>query len=500
MYQSIVDKLKISAEDLLDIDEAKIIKFEKIVKSQTMLDDAHFKTDENHSIIATLRDSEKRKFIYIIEKHPRLKSFLSNGKLLESQTLTIDQDIVASVNIDNTAFRTFINPYLNAILIPKLKNAINTNQFFYVLDKIKNDWLFSEGIKFQCQNILRHKIATTIHLLKTKQHVKPIKYTQSSGFGALIAYSVSNNGLDITKEYLEVLVKQLKHVHSRTKIASHYHKSLVAIHNAKLDNEAINHFVESHINNHISRVILDKKTPNEWGTQVLLTIAVLLVAVIGATVFNHFNEKERVEPYSLKDVNNFYTSFNTLYGPHITRDANGVLKNIEGQLILKAYKYPYDINSELTHSIFFPFYKPFPEVNSPSQHKLTIENLDRDKSLIVFRKNNYNHCTLLRPRSKITTFVAPRDSLIFYRGKFLNVSDYGGLSAFNGIYKHSSKADRLRFFNIYVVDSQHESDHALIQMKDFGKLIFQDIKTTEHTTSYVGKNIIDINILDTYLD
>ncbi|MCD2259540.1 hypothetical protein [Psychroserpens luteolus] len=500
MYQSIVDQLKISVEDLLDIDEIKIIRFEKIVKSQTMLNDAHFKNEENHSIIDILRDPEKRKFIYIIEKHPRLKSFLSNDKPLESQTLTIDRDVIDSLNIDDTAFRKFINPYLNAILIPKLKNAINSNQFFYALDKIKNDWLFSEDIKFQCQNILRHKIVTTIHLLKTKQQIKAIKYTKSNSFGALIAYCASNNGLDVTKEYLEILVKQLKKVHSRTKIADHYHKSLIAVHNSKLDNEAINRYVESHINNHISCVILDKKTSNEWGMQLLLTIAVLLITVVGATIFNHFNEKKQVEPYSLKDVNNFYTAFNSLYGPHITRDANGVLKNIEGQLIMKAYKYPYDINSELTNSIFFPFYKSFPEVSSSSQHKLTIENLDRDKSLIVFRKNNYNHCALLRPRSKITTFVEPKDSLIFYRGKFLNISDYGGLSTFNGIYKHSSKADRLRFFNVYVVHSQHQSDHALIQMKDFGELKFQDIKTTEHRTSYVGKNIIDINILDTYLD
>ena len=500
MYQSIVDKLKISAEDLLDIDDDKIIKFEKIIKSQAILDNTPFKTEANNAIIDTLRDEKKRQFIYIIEKHPRLKSFLSNGKPLESQTLTIDQKILEPLQIDDVAFRKFIEPYLSGILIPKLKNALNSNQFFYVIDKVKNDWLFSEDIKFQCQNILQHKIATTIHLLKTKQQIKPTKYIQSTGFGALISYSASNGGLDITKKYLEALVKQLKQVHSRTKRASHYHKGLIAIQNAKLDNQILNDYVEAHINGHIARVVLDKKTPNEWGMQVVITIAVLVVVIIIASIINHVNENGTVEKYSTKDVNNFYNSFNSLYGPHISRDANGVLKNIEGQLILKAYKYPYDRNTELTHSIFFPFYKPFPKVSDSTPYHLTIENLDIDKSLIVFRKNNYNHCVLLRPRSKVTTFVAPKDSLIFYRGKFLNISDYGSLSTFNGIFKHSSKADRMRFFDVYVVHSQHQSDSAVIQMKNFGKLEFQDIKTTVHRTSYVGKNIIDINILGTYLD
>ncbi|MDG5491246.1 hypothetical protein [Psychroserpens sp. SPM9] len=500
MYQSIVDLLDISPEDLLNIDDAQIIRFEKILKSKIVIDHSSFNTEDTHHIISVLRDPKLRKYFYMIEKHPKLKAFLTSKAPLESKTLTINSTLISKLEIDVNQFRSFIEPYLKPLLLPQLKQAINTNAFAFVLDNIKTDDLYSESLKFECQQLILNKIRTTIHLLETHPNLKTTKYIKENSFGALVKHSASGYGLELTKTYIETLVKQLKQVHSRSKNANHYYQGLLATSHANIENNGINRFVEAHINNHVSRTILDKKTPDEWGIQVLLTIAVLGLTMVIAMVLKSYNENQVIKKYSAKDVTNFYQSFNDTYGKHLTKDANGVLKNIEGQLILKAYKYPYDINNDLYNPLFFPFYETFPKANTSTPHTLTIENLDSDKSLIVFRKNKYNHCELLPPRSRLTTFVAPKDSLIFYRGKFLNIDDYGGLSIFNGIFKHSSKADRLRFFQVYIVDSKHKSKHARIQMKQFGTLSFQNLNTKQVTTSYVGENIIDLAILESYLD
>lgn len=180
-YISLIDELGLDIEALSNIDASKIIRLQKQLKANAVLNNTS-NLGELSLLIEHFKDEKTKQNHLFVEKHVWLK------KIISGQYTDISED---SIIIDNEAIknpealRHFLTPYFKENIKPFLSAALNNGKYQLLLLVVRRNFLFSEEINQIIVNFFKSKLNyASVYLRKGKTLEKghPIAYINDYDF------------------------------------------------------------------------------------------------------------------------------------------------------------------------------------------------------------------------------------------------------------------------------------------------------------------------------
>ncbi|WP_442265376.1 hypothetical protein ACSIGC_13720 [Tenacibaculum sp. ZS6-P6] len=206
MYISPIDILDISLEDLEQIDKKNIIRLEKRLKVLRLQNqDEFYNLDEMHLLIEQLKDSEKRKSIIFIEKHPKFKEFISSGNDDGPSTFFFEEEFIKNLS----QYSDFLAPYLDTYFFPLLKRDYQAKKYDTIIEALNYEEIFSSDLLLRCYKYLEQQtiiLIETIKITKAKtlyEKCPQVTYDTHTDLLNLLPYGISD---DLKLDYVNALV------------------------------------------------------------------------------------------------------------------------------------------------------------------------------------------------------------------------------------------------------------------------------------------------------
>ncbi|WP_299673971.1 hypothetical protein [uncultured Tenacibaculum sp.] len=206
MYISPIDILDISLEDLEQIDKKNIIRLEKRLKVLKLQNqDEFYNLDEMHLLLEQLKDSEKRKSIIFIEKHPKLKEFISSGNDDGPSTFFFEEEFIEKLS----EYSDFLAPYLDTYFFPLLKRDYQAKKYDTIIEALNHEEIFSSDLLLRCYKYLEQQtiiLIETIKITKAKtlyEKCPQVTYDTHTDLLNLLPYGISD---DLKLDYVNALV------------------------------------------------------------------------------------------------------------------------------------------------------------------------------------------------------------------------------------------------------------------------------------------------------
>lgn len=159
MYISPVDILEISVDELMNLDSKGLIRLEKrlrIQKLQNKSDD--YNPQQFDALLTQLADDSKKSSIFFVEKHPRLKKFVSSGKDDGTKTFIIDQRILDQA----PHIKEFLAPYFDAYFMRLVKQDYQAKKYDTIIQAMKYKGLFTDQLLTKYYEYIKGQIKIVV--------------------------------------------------------------------------------------------------------------------------------------------------------------------------------------------------------------------------------------------------------------------------------------------------------------------------------------------------
>ena len=142
-YISLIDQLGIDIDTITNLDSAKIIRLQKQLKANAVLNNTS-NLGELSALIENLKTESVRNNHIFVEKHPWLKQIISgNYANVPQNVIKINTELID----DEESLKYFLAPYFKSHLKPFLSEALNKEKYLLLINFVESTVLFSEEIE-----------------------------------------------------------------------------------------------------------------------------------------------------------------------------------------------------------------------------------------------------------------------------------------------------------------------------------------------------------------
>ena len=180
-YISLVDELGLDLEALSNIDSNKIIRLQKQLKANAVLNNTS-NLGELSLLIEHFKEEDTRKNHLFVERHIWLKQIIS-GLYTEIPQQSVFMDDTYIADIEN--LKSFLSPYLKENIKPFLSETLNRGKYELLVNVIGNHFLFSEEVIQIIVNFFKSKLDYACIYLnegKVLEKHSPIAYIRNYNF------------------------------------------------------------------------------------------------------------------------------------------------------------------------------------------------------------------------------------------------------------------------------------------------------------------------------
>jgi hypothetical protein len=180
-YISIIDQLGIDINAIITLDDAKIIRLQKQLKANAVLNNTS-NLGELALLIDQLKDETIREHHVFIEQHDWLKQIISgNYSNIPQSSINLYEDNIE----DLYELKHFLAPYFRAHLKPFLTETLNKGKYILLFNVIKNYKLFTEEIEQIIINFFSAKLNfATVYIQNNRLELShaPVGYITNRNF------------------------------------------------------------------------------------------------------------------------------------------------------------------------------------------------------------------------------------------------------------------------------------------------------------------------------
>ena len=142
-YISLIDQLGITIDTINTLDNAKIIRLQKQLKANAVLNNTD-NLGELALLIDQLKDENIRKFHVFIEQHNWLKQIISgNYTNIPQSNIELNENSLDDFN----ELKHFLTPYFREHLKPFLTETLNKGKYILLFNVVKNYKIYSEEVE-----------------------------------------------------------------------------------------------------------------------------------------------------------------------------------------------------------------------------------------------------------------------------------------------------------------------------------------------------------------
>ncbi len=542
-YISLVDELGLDLEALTNIDSSKIIRLQKQLKANAVLNNTS-NLGELSLLIEHFKEESTRKNHLFVEKHIWLKQIIS-GLYTEipQQSIFIDGTYIR--DIEN--LKSFLSPYLKENIKPFLSETLNKGKYELLVNVVKNHFLFSEEVIQIIVNFFKSKLDyACVYLNEDKILEKhyPVAYIRNYNF----IKSLNQFPNSFSEEIQELCSEVVDLYNSKRRNISNEHfvfaaKTMVALGKLDVSNLPLKDLLESNADiarPYTSRVPKREKSTSGSGFSAW---GVIVVIIIILKIASYSYRSSRSNSYDINNNKDFQEIIQRSYGeegktikeiiednqsktgPIIEDVPETTIENEEDKY--KVFpSYPDKLKSEnhirfiytlkrktqrktstagIVPALIKPFSNPYPKTfyTIPSFHTndgyyRTQINNKSNQDLVVFRLIKGVDESLYIPKDE-KTFIDLKigDSIVFYVGKDFIVTRFSH-------FKHNTDLSKM-----YAVEGLENGIRKTIDILPFydkinsrksgitGKKVSDTIRKESIKTKNVKLNTLSIDKLYT---
>lgn len=180
-YISLIDQLGITIDTINTLDNAKIIRLQKQLKANAVLNNTD-NLGELALLIDQLKDENIRKFHVFIEQHNWLKQIISgNYTNIPQSNIELNEN---SLN-DFNELKHFLTPYFREHLKPFLTETLNKGKYILLFNVVKNYKIYSEEVEQIIINFFSAKLNfATVYIQNNRLELShaPVGYITNRNF------------------------------------------------------------------------------------------------------------------------------------------------------------------------------------------------------------------------------------------------------------------------------------------------------------------------------
>lgn len=463
-YISLVDELGLDLEALSNIDSNKIIRLQKQLKANAVLNNTS-NLGELSLLIEHFKEEDTRKNHLFVERHIWLKQIIS-GLYTEipQQSIFIDDAYIA--DIEN--LKSFLSPYLKENIKPFLSETLNKGKYELLVNVVGNHFLFSEEVIQIIVNFFKSKLDYACVYLnegKVLEKHSPIAYIKNYNF----IKSLNEFPNSFSEEIQELCSEVVDLYNSKRRNISNEHfifaaKTMVALGKLDVSNLPLKDLLESNADiakPYVSRTPKREKSSSGSGFSAW---GVIVVIIIILKIASYSYRSSRSNSYDFDNNKDFQEILQRSYGEEgktikeiieeNQKDSAPIIEDVAETKIESTAESKYEVFPDYSerlksenHIRFIytlkrktqrktstngivpasikPFSNPYPKTfytlpsfHTNKGHYRTQVNNKSNQDLIVFRLIDGIDESLYIPKNK-KTFIDLKigDSIVFYSGK-----------------------------------------------------------------------------------
>ncbi|CAM1373456.1 hypothetical protein [Tenacibaculum xiamenense] len=489
MYQSPIDLLEISLDELESIDHKILVRLEKRLRLlQIQNENSSFNRDLQFQLLQQLKDPQKRACILFIENHPNFKQFLKTGKCTAPRCFNFK-------NYQNEipdGLANFLAPYLEDYFIPVFKSSFQNKNYDIINQALNNDYIFTREFLHTLYSYVLQQLTILVKVIeqaKPRTLYKKCPQITYNGFINLLNQIpiglVKSGKIDYVNALLKYYRRTRQHNAEYLKIKYAY-RNLFKL---EFDNPDVTEKVKE-----ISEIGYEESSYEEShldyfsGKNLISAIAFIVAIVMFIAKASNSNTRS---------TSNRTNTYNNSYNSNI----NTIHENFQTTYLKKLFGRSYILNEVYYDSTAYNLKtgsNPFNLVQKSSKADrplITIKNTSEKDAFLFYlnKKDSFFYGAFIRSKDSLQCSHAIENEYIFYRGLEFSLLSYENSGEYT--FKKMDLTDIQLLSKKFVLFASNDSTLVTINNKGvaFKNILVDTLKNELLTKERVPEDLSIIN-------